>query len=85
MTTEQLIEVMLYYLKNLNDQGVTPIDADTVFNTVLSETDGPGNATSKNIFKAFIRRSIKQRGLQDKPWPAEWFGMNANSLAPKLL
>jgi hypothetical protein len=84
MTVVQLKDVMKFHLKNFNDEGVI-ISADTIHNEVLSDSDGHGNANSKNIYKAVIRWTLKKQNHKDKPWPSNWIEMSVTVLAPLLL
>ncbi len=84
MNLEQLKEVMKYHLRNFNDEGVE-INENTVHNTVLSASDGYGNANSKYIYRAAIRWTMKKNGHQDKIWPTDWFNKDVNYLASKII
>ena len=84
MTEYQLREVIKFHLKNFNDEGVL-INDDTIFNTVLSESDGYGASNSKTIFRAIIRWTMKKNGHPDKPWPSDWFNSSVKALASKIL
>lgn len=84
MTLDQLKEVMKYHLGNFNDENVE-INDQTVHNTVLRDQDGFGNATSRRIYKAFIRWTLKKAGLKDKAWPDGWMNMDVLTLAAKLI
>lgn len=83
MTQSQLKNVMKYHLKNFNDEGVS-INDSTVFNTVLSDSDGYGNANSKYIFRSVIRWTMIKNGHADKSWPKDWFDKNVEYLSSKL-
>ncbi len=76
---------MIRQLKNLNDTGFDPITKDTIHSQVLSDDDGFGRATSKNIYKALIRWILRRNGMQDKPWPADWYEISVIQLAQKLI
>lgn len=84
MTQEQLKKVMKYHLSNFNDERVE-INDQTVHNTVLSDSDGFGNANSKYIYRAVIRWTMKRNGHTDKPWPSDWFDNNVTYLASKII
>lgn len=84
MTIKQLKAIMKFHLTNFNDEGVE-INDQTVHNSVLSANDGFGNATSKNIYKAVVRWSLRKAGHQDKPWPSNWFNKSVNYLAEKII
>ncbi len=84
MTKEQLKNVMKYHLTNFNDEGVE-INDQTVHSTVLSDTDGFGNANSKYIYRAVIRWTMKRNGQTDKPWPSDWFEKDIEYLANKII
>lgn len=85
MTQQELIEVMKYHLKNFNDEGVNPIDENTIHKTILSSADGVGNANSKNIYRAVIRWTMKNNRHADKPWPTDWFEKSVSYLSSKIL
>jgi len=85
MTQEALIEVMIYHLKNFNDEGVEPIDENTIHKSILSDSDGVGNANSKYIYRAVIRWTMKRNGHEDKTWPADWFEQSVFYLSSKIL
>jgi hypothetical protein len=84
MTLEQLKEVMKYHLGNFNDEGVA-INDDTLHKQVLSDEDGFGAATSKRIYKAVVRWTLKKQCHEDKTWPSDWMELSVKELAPKLL
>jgi hypothetical protein len=84
MTENQLRKVMKFHLKNFNDEGVL-INDDTIFSTVLSESDGFGAANSKTIFRAIIRWTLKRNGHTDKPWPSDWFNSSVKTLSSKII
>ena len=84
MNIEQLKKVMKYHLANFNDEGVE-INDNTIHNTVLSATDGYGNANSKYIYRAVIRWTLKKNGHEDKPWPSDWFVKSVAYLAGKII
>lgn len=84
MDLKQLKEVMKYQLANFNDEGVE-INDETIHNSVLSATDGYGNANSKYIYRAVIRWTLKNNGHKDKPWPSDWFDKSVAYLAAKII
>jgi len=84
MTVEQLKEVMKYHLKNFNDEGVA-INNQTIHNTVLSDSDGIGNANSKTIYRAVIRWTMIKNDHEDKVWPSNWFEKDVAYLASKII
>ncbi|MDX1701960.1 MAG: hypothetical protein R3250_15140 [Melioribacteraceae bacterium] len=84
MTIEQLIEVMKYHLKNFSTNDVE-ITNDTFHKDILSDSDGFGSANSKRIYKAFIRWTLLQAGLEDKTWPKNWIELSVTELAKKLI
>ncbi len=75
---------MIFHLGNFNTQGVT-IDDNTIHNTVLSTGDGFGTANSKNIYRASIRWTLQTNGMQDKPWPSDWFTNSVTYLATNII
>lgn len=85
MTQLQLIEVMKYHLTNFNDEGVSPVDENTIHSTILNANDGVGTAHSKNIYRAVIRWTLRRNGHQDKSWPADWFDNSVDYLSSKIL
>ena len=84
MTLEQMKEIMKYHLRNFNDEAIV-INDDTIHKQVLSDEDGFGAATSKRIYKAAIRWTLRKQGHEDKAWPSNWMDLSVNELAPKLL
>lgn len=84
MTVDQLKTIMKFHLQNFNDEGVE-IDDETIHNEVLSDSDGYGAASSRNIYKAVIRWTLKRDGHSDKIWPSNWMEKNVSELAPVLL
>ena len=84
MKLDQLKKIMKYHLENFNDEGVT-INEDTIHKQVLSDEDGFGAATSKRIYKAAIRWTLRKQGHEDKAWPSNWMDLSVKALAPKLL
>jgi hypothetical protein len=84
VTDSQLRSVMKFQLKSFNDEGV-PINDETIHQNVLSESDGYGSANSKNIYKAVIRRTLRQNDHEDKRWPENWMGLSVSDLATRLL
>lgn len=84
MNQNDLESVMLFHLQNFNDEAET-LSNDTVHNKVLSTTDGFGAANSKNIYRSFIRWTLKKQKHKDKPWPKDWMDTTVKDLAGKLL
>lgn len=84
MDTEQLKAVMKFHLANFNDEGVE-INDHTIHNTVLSDSDGFGNANSKYIYRAVIRWTMQKNGHKDKVWPSDWFDNSVSYLAEKII
>jgi len=79
-----MIKIMLYELAAFNDEGVD-LTEETIHNEVLSDNDGFGSATSKNIYRSSIRWVLAKNGYQDVSWPQDWMDWNVNDLAEKLL
>ena len=84
MNTKQLMKIMKFHLENFNDENVKISDA-TIHNEVLSDSDGYGNASSKNIYKSVIRWSLKKNGNEDVEWPSDWMNLSVEELANKLI
>ena len=84
MDESQLKKVMLYHLKNFNDEG-EELSEETVHNKVLSTTDGFGSANSKNIYRNVVRWTLRKLKHKDKPWPTDWMKLSVKDLASKLL
>lgn len=84
MTSEQLREIMKYHLNNFSSNG-DEITDDTIHNSILSDSDGFGSANSKRIYKAFIRWTLIQAGLEDKVWPGGWIDLSVLDLSNKLI
>ncbi len=75
---------MQFHLRNFNDEEIE-IDENTLHHQVLSASDGFGTASSKNIYKAVIRWTLKRNGHIDKAWPNDWFENSVNYLASNIL
>ncbi len=84
ITAEQLREVMKFHLRNFSTDPNSVTD-DTVHSTVLSDSDGFGTATSKRIYKSFIRWTLITNDHEDKSWPTNWMDLTVAQLAPELL
>jgi len=84
MTHQQLKEVMKFHLQNFNDERVA-ISDETIHNTVLSDSDGYGSSSSKNIYRSVIRWTMKKNGHEDKPWPSDWFDKSVEYLSSNIL
>jgi len=84
MTQKQLQKIMKFHLKNFN-QTSTPINNQTIHEDVLNDSDGYGASSSKRIYRATIRWTMKRNGLQDKAWPKNWFKLSVTELASKIL
>lgn len=84
MKVTQLIQVMKYHLKNFNTTG-NPVTNQTKHSDILRDNDGYGTATSKRIYKGFIRWTLRMNGHEDKAWPQNWMDMTVAELAQKLL
>ena len=83
MTRTQLVEVMKYQLEGFNSTGQA-VTEDTVHSDVLSD-EGPGTATPKRIYKAFVRATLVMNGEDDPAWPADWIDLTVGDLADRLL
>jgi len=79
-----MTKIMLYELESFNDEGVE-LSETTVHNEVLSDDDGFGSATSKNIYRSSIRWVLAKNGYKDLPWPSNWMEWSVADLAEKLL
>lgn len=75
---------MKYHLGSFNNEGVVITDA-TIHSEVLSTTDGWGNASSANVYRAIMRWTIKANGGTDKSWPSNWLSMNVIQLTAAIL
>ncbi len=84
MTIDQLKQVMKYHLKSFNDEGVQ-INDQTAHNTILSDSDGLGNANSKAIYRALIRWTMIKNNHKDVIWPSNWFEKDVSYLAAKII
>ena len=84
MTQKQLQSVMKFQLKNFNHTDA-PITNQTIHKNILTDSDGFGTATSKRIYKAFIRWTIKRQNKEDKPWPKNWMDLSVEELAAKII
>lgn len=84
MTKNQLVEVMIFHLTNFSG-GNASATKDTVHSDVLSDEDGIGTATSKRIYRSFIRYTMISNGSEDNPWPSNWIDLTVEMLATKLL
>lgn len=83
MTKAQLIDVMIFHLNNFSS-GALDITGQTLHSEVLTD-DGLGSATSKRIYKAIIRWTLLNAGVQDKTWPSKWIELSINQLSDRLL
>lgn len=84
MTKRELMDVMMFHLKNFNDENVV-IDENTIHNQVVSATDGYGGANSKHIYRSVIRWTLKRYKHVDKPWPKDWMDSSVDTLSSNLL
>jgi hypothetical protein len=83
-TNKQVRAVMRFHLKNFNDEGVTINDA-TIHKTVLSDSDGFGDANSKAIYKAAMRWTFARTQLGDPAWPSDWMDKSVAQLADHFM
>jgi hypothetical protein len=84
MTEAQLKDVMRFHLRNFNRSSVQVTNL-TVHKSILSDTDGFGTATSKRIYKSFIRWTLQNVEKNDPAWPIGWMDLTVNELALVLL
>jgi hypothetical protein len=75
---------MKFHLKHFNDENVSITD-NTVHDEVLSDDDGFGAATSKNLYKGVIRWTLSTAGEEDATWPDDWMKLTVTELADRLL
>lgn len=83
MTQDQLVEVMIFHLKNFSNDPDS-IDENTIHESVLDDS-GFGTATPKRIYKALIRWTLQTNGNGDPSWPANWVKLSVRDLAGKLV
>jgi len=84
MTRIQLKNIMKFHLENFNDEGVEIKDS-TIHNKVLSSDDGYGAANSKRIYRSVMRWTLRKNGVEDIPWPSDWFTKDVEYLSTKLI
>jgi len=85
MTQNQLKKILKLHLRNFNDEGVE-INDNTIHNQVLSPSDGVGPlGSSKTIYEAIIRWTMRKNGHQDKEWPNDWFDKSVEYLSSKII
>lgn len=83
LTAEQIKAILKDQLKAFNRN--QPVSDQTVFSTILSDSDGFTPATSsKRLFKALIRFALANNGHPDVNWPSNWIDMTVAELAAKL-
>lgn len=81
----QLKGVMKKHLRSFNDNADIAISNATIHSTVLSDSDGFGQANSKQLYKGMVRWSLKNAGDNDKNWPSDWMGKSVGELAARLV
>ena len=83
MNRSELEDVMMYQLSAFNrtDSDVT---RDTRHDQILTD-EGPGWATPKRIYKAFVRASLCWAGDNDPSWPRDWMTLSVAKLAENFL
>ncbi|MGV8879371.1 MAG: hypothetical protein ACOH2A_10100 [Sphingobacteriaceae bacterium] len=84
ISKDQLVSIMLYTLASFNDEGVD-LSGSTVHQEVLSDNDGFGAGSSKNIYKGAIDWVFWKNQFNHQSWPANWMEMNVADLADTLL
>ncbi|HKI02989.1 MAG TPA: hypothetical protein VKK31_13520 [Thermoanaerobaculia bacterium] len=83
LTAEQIKTILKFTLTSFN-QG-EPVTDETVFNTILSETNGFTPATSsKRIFKSLVRFGLANNNHPDVAWPTDWMDKTIAELAEIL-
>ncbi len=83
ITKDKLKEVMKFQLTHFNTT-TSDVTDQTKHSDILND-DGYGNATSKNLYKSFIRYTIVRNSCENKKWPANWMELTVEELADKLL
>jgi hypothetical protein len=83
LTVDQIKAILKDHLRSFN-RG-QPVSDDTVFSSILSDTDGFTTATSsKRIYKALVRFSLANNNHQDIAWPSNWMDKTVAELADVL-
>jgi hypothetical protein len=83
VTKQQLIEVMLFHLRNL---GTCPqVGSDARLKDCLSTTSAVGGNSPAAMFKNAIDWTIKNAGLAVHEWPSCWLDLTVDALAAGLL
>ena len=83
VTQQQLRQVMKFHLRNFS--GGQSVTNQTVHSEILSGDDGTGTASSKRLYKGFIRWTLQQNGAGNPSWPAKWIDLTVSELVAKLL
>lgn len=82
MTKPQLVEVMLFHLRNL---GTCPqVGPDTTLGDCLPTTSLAGGNSPATMFENTIKWTIKNAGLPVHVWPADWLALTVGALADYL-
>jgi len=83
LTVEQIKAILRDQLRAFNQN--QPVSDQTVFNTILSDSDGfTPSTSSKRLFKALVRFALANNGHTDVSWPSNWIDMTVADLAAKL-
>ena len=82
ITEAQLKGVMKKHLRSFNTNPNITITNETIHSVVLSDSDGFGQANSKQLYKGMVRWSLKNAGDNDENWPSGW--MRARYSPPPL-
>ena len=83
MDRDELVAVMLYQIGAFNRTGAT-VNEQTIHRDVLPD-EGPGNATPRRIYKAFVRSTFSLNGVESPSWPPNWPELSVSALADRLL
>jgi hypothetical protein len=84
LSKKQILAICKYYLASFNDEHV-PINADTIHDTVLSDSDGlTPQTSSKKLYKGLVNYALDHNGHPVKNWPTDWMKISADALATHL-
>ncbi len=82
MTKPQLVEVMLFHLRNLGT--CKHAGPDTVLGDCLPTTSPVGGKAPAEMFKDFIVWTVTNAGYVAVTWPQDWLAMTVQGLAELL-
>ncbi len=84
MHPETLKQVMKFHLRNFNLEQMAVTD-QTVHDSILSNNDGLGGASSQQIYRSMIHWTLLQKNCKAVQWPVDWMNWSVTQLAEKLV